>query len=510
MIARMMEREIALKKIVIIDVGSNSIRLVLVRIGENGNYKIIHDLKESVRLEKDMGEEQTIKPDRMARAVKTMQMFRSLCDALHPEEVITVATEAVRRAANQQEFLEKIKKETGFSIRVLSGEEEAHYDYLGIIFSMDIDHGLMMDLGGGSTELIRLEKGEARNAISLPFGSINVSQQYQLHDTVQDEQMSALNSMLLNTYRSVPWLADQKHLLLVGVGGTFRNLGKIDRRRKSYPLELSHNYRMRANDVFEIHNEVSSRNLKQRRAIKGLSRDRADIFVGATAVISQLVEFCGIEEVAISGYGLREGIIYEYISRNHKPRRNVLDCSIRNNLLNYDLDQNHAHTIWKVTASLCNQLKEIGGFNGNHDRVVKTACMLHDAGIAINFYQQNEHLFYTLLNSEINGLSHREIVLSAYIAAFHCNNHSPLMPHYKALLNEDDAQAIRGIGVLLRIARSLDRSMSGLIKDVVCDIRGDKVIIKTISSGNIDLEISDALRYCDDFKKAFRKDLFIL
>ncbi len=499
-----------MKRIVIIDVGSNSIRLVLVRIGENGNYKIVHDLKESVRLEKDMGEEQTIKPDRMEKAVKTMQMFRNLCDALHPEEVITVATEAVRRAINQQEFLERIKKETGFTIRVLSGEEEAHYDYLGIISSMDIDNALMMDLGGGSTELIRMEKGEARDTISLPFGSINISQQYQFHDTVQDEQMSALNSMLLNTYKSVPWLADQKHPLLVGVGGTFRNLGKIDRRRKSYPLELSHNYRMRANDVFEIHNEVSSRNLKQRRAIKGLSRDRADIFVGATAVISQLVEFCGIEEIAISGYGLREGIIHDYISRNHQPQRNVLDYSIRNNLLNYDLDQNHALTIWKVTASLCSQLQEIEKFNGNQDRIIKTACMLHDAGIAINFYQQNEHLIYTLLNSEINGLSHREIVMSAYIAAFHRNNHSPLMPHYKALLNEDDVQAIRGIGVLLRIARSLDRSMSGLIKDVICDIRGDKVIITTIASGNIDLEICDALRYGDDFKKAFHKDLFIM
>ncbi len=499
-----------MKRIVIIDVGSNSIRLVLVRIGENGNYKIIHDLKESVRLEKDMGEEQTIKPDRIAKAVKTMQMFRNLCEALHPEEVITVATEAVRRAVNQQEFLEKIKEETGFRVRVLSGEEEAHYDYLGITNSMDIENGLMMDLGGGSTELIRMEKGEAKNAISLPFGSINISQQYQLHDAVQDEQMSAMYLMLANTFRSVPWLADQKYPILVGVGGTFRNLGKIDRRRKSYPLELSHNYRMQANDIFAIHNEVSGRNLKQRRSIKGLSRDRADIFVGATAVISQLVEFCGIEEVAISGYGLREGIIFDYISRNHRAEDNVLDYSISNNLLNYELDEKHAQTIWQVTASLCRQLGEIGNFYGNLDRVIKTACMLHDAGIAINFYQQNEHLIYTLLNSEINGLSHREIVMSAYMAAYHCNNHSPLMPHYRDLLNEDDVRAIRGMGVLLRIARSLDRSMSGLIKDVNCDIRGDKVIIKTIASGNIELEIADSLRYCEDFKKVFHKDLFIM
>ncbi|MEA4924073.1 MAG: exopolyphosphatase [Syntrophomonadaceae bacterium] len=499
-----------MKQIVIIDVGSNSIRLILVRIGENGNYKIIHDLKEAARLEKDMGEEQTIKPERITRAIQTLQMFRNLCDALQPQETIVVATEAVRRAANQQEFLDIIKAKTGFTIRVLSGEEEAYYDYLGIINSMDIDNGLMMDLGGGSTELIRLENGEARDSISLPFGSVNLSQHYQLHDAVQNEQLQALNTMLLNTYRAVPWLADVEYPVLVGVGGTFRNLGKIDRRRKYYPLELAHNYRMRAGDVFAIHDEVKKRNLKQRRALKGLSKDRADIFVGATAAIARLVDFCAIEEVAVSGYGLREGIIYEYISAPPQSRYDVLDRSIRNNLLNYDLNEKHAFTVWKVTASLCAQLKEIGKFDKINDKIVKTASMLHDAGIAINFYQQNEHLIYTLLNSEIHGLSHREIVMSAYIAAFHCNNHSPLVPRYKSLLYEDDVQAIRGIGVLLRIARSLDRSMSGMITDVLCDIREDKAIIKTFAKGSIDLEIADALRYCEDFKKAFHKDLYII
>jgi len=499
-----------MKQLVIIDLGSNSIRLVLVRIGKTGNFKIVHDLKESVRLEKDMGEEQTIKPDRMEQAVKTMQMFRNLCNAIQPDEEIVVATEAVRRAANQQGFLEMIEQETGFKIRVLSGEEEAYYDYLGIINSMDINDALMMDLGGGSTELIRMEDAQIKNAISLPFGSINVSQQYHLQDMVRDEQMQALKSMLSERYESVGWLNGPKPKLLVGVGGTFRNLGKIDRRRKGYPLEIAHNYRMQAHDITAIQQEMSSLNLKQRRNIKGLSKDRADIFVGATTVISQFIDFCEIDELVISGYGLREGIIYEYLNQHHPDQRNPLDFSINNNQLNYMLDQNHAHTIWKITASLCQQLQEIMHLKEDYNSVIKTAAMLHDAGIVINFYQQNEHLIYTLLNTEINGLSHREIVLSAYIGAFRSSNRSQSMPNFKSLLSEDDIHAIPAMGILLRIARSLDRSMSGLIQDVTCDIREDKVIIKTISKANIDLEIYDALRYCNDFKKIFKRDLFIM
>ncbi|HBI27152.1 MAG TPA: hypothetical protein DDY25_05440, partial [Peptococcaceae bacterium] len=151
-----------------------------------------------------------------------------------------------------------------------------------------------------------------------------------------------------------------------------------------------------------------------------------------------------------------------YVYRNHQPRPDVLDYSINNNLLNYELDPNHAVTVWKVTSSLCRQLKKIGKMSKKHGRIIKAACMLHDAGIAINFYQQNEHLMYTFLNSEINGLSHREIVMSAYIAAYRYNHHSPLL-RYKPLLDEDDVRVIQEIRVLLRIARCLDRSMSGLV-----------------------------------------------
>ena len=500
-----------MKQLVIIDIGSNSIRLILVRIGKSGNFKILHDLRESVRLEKDMGEERIIKADRIDKAVKTMQMFRNLCDAVQTDEIIVVATEAVRHAANQQEFLDRIERETGFKIRVLSGAEEAYYDYIGIVNSMDIQDGIMMDLGGGSTELLWIKEGKIKYTVSIPFGSINVSQQYQLSDEVQSEHLQALELMLTETYQSIPWLNDDLPPLLIGIGGTFRNLGKIDRRRKNYPLELAHNYHMPAQDVFDIQSEQSQMNLKQRRAVKGLSKERADIFVGAATIISRFIQLGGFEELAISGYGMREGIIYEYIGRHYPGQADALDFSLCNNQLNYMLDKKHAFTIWKITISLYQQLHCLMQFDQNYERVIKTAALLHDTGIVINYYQQNEHLFYLLLNTGLNGLTHREIVLSAFIASFRSSGRrQQSMLRYRSLLTESDLQAIPAIGILLRMARSLDRSMSGMIQSVKCDVRDDKVIIKTEALADIGLEIYDALRYCNDFKKIFKKDLFIL
>ncbi len=500
-----------MKKVVIIDIGSNSVRLILIRLGEKGNFKIIHDLKESVGLEQGLEENNTIKPDRINKALRALAMFRSHCEAVQPDEVIVVATEAVRRAANQELFTQRVKDETGFEVRVLSGREEAYYGYVGVTNSMDIADALLMDLGGGSTELTWMVDGKIKESVSLPLGSLNVTQQFGLADNIKDEQMRRAQEGILKVFREVPWLSGLQSIRLIGIGGTFRNLCKIDRRRKLYPLERTHNYLMSNQDIMEIHRDVCSRNLKQRRAVKGLSSERWENIVGATTVIAELLKHTAISEVEISGHGLREGLVYDYIARTFDLPGDVLEKSLLKNLNNYNLDVTHAQTIYRISSSLYRQLQDIAKINGDYDKVLKAAAMMHDVGTALNFYQQNEHLFYMLVNSELHGLSHRELVMSAYASCNQLNSKRHFAGvRFRSFLTDKDEQALKGIGLLIRIARSLDRSMSGLIQDVVCQIERDKVIIKTIAAGNIELEILDALRYCEDFREHFRKSLFIM
>ncbi|MEQ8200229.1 MAG: Ppx/GppA phosphatase family protein [Syntrophomonadaceae bacterium] len=500
-----------MKKMVIIDIGSNSIRLILVRLGEKGNFKIIHDLKEAVGLEKDLEQGNTIKPDRINKALRTLVMFRRHCEAVQPDEVMVVATEAVRRAANRELFAERVREETGFEIRVLSGPEEAFYGYVGVTSSMDIADALLMDLGGGSTELTWMAGGQVQESVSLPLGALNVTQQFDLADDIKDEQMRRAQAEIAAVFSGIPWLSGLPPKRLIGIGGTFRNLCKIDRRRKSYPLERTHNYLMTPQDIMDIHKEVSSRNLKQRRTVKGLSSERWDNIVGATTVITELLQYAAIDEVVISGHGLREGLVYDYIARTLNLPGDVLEKSLLKNLNNYNLDVTHARTVYRIASSLYRQLQGLKKIDGGYDKVLKAAAMMHDVGTALNFYQQNEHLFYMLVNSELHGLTHRELVMSAYAA---CNQFNSKRQYagvrFRSFLTDKDEEVLKGIGLLIRIARSLDRSMCGLIEDVICAVERDKVIIKTITEGDIELEILDALRYCDDFKKYFRKSLFIM
>lgn len=492
-----------MRKLAIIDMGSNSIRLVLVHIGQDGNYKIVHDLKESARLAKDFCPEQIIKPQQADIAIKIMKMFRHLCASQQPDEIITVATDAVRRALNREEFLERIRNESGFEVRVLSGREEAFFDYLGVINSMQVENALLMDIGGGSTELVWVKERQAEGMVSLPFGAINLAELYGM-------QYEELRSVLFKHWDGIGWLKFMDRPVLVGIGGSFRNIGRIDRRMKNYPLDLPHNYQMAGDDVRQIHNYISSRPEKQRKKLKGLSRERADIIIGATSMVNAFLEYSHIDKVRISGYGLREGIIYDYINGLNRVPEDVLECSINNNIKNYNLDYKHAHTVYRLTRSLYQQLQPICSAGEDLSRVIKTSAMLHDCGIVINYYQQNEHILYTMLNLEINGLSHRELILSACVAAYHDKKTPVHVSRFAPLLQSDDLPIIRETGVLLRLARSLDRSMSGIITDLQADIRGKDVIIKTISQVDAELEKYDALRHFDEFKAIFKKNLFIM
>ncbi len=507
-----------MKNIAILDIGSNSVRLVLVKINKSTysySFKIFDELKETIRLGEDLDESGKLKPKKIDKAIHTLKMLKNLCEKLKIDEIIPVATAAVRKATNQQEFLNRVENEVDLKIRVLSGQEEAFYAYYGVINSMDITDGLIMDIGGGSTELIQVKDRQIINSISLPFGAITLTQSFNIKGVLNDNEVKNMNDFFYKTFQEIPWLNSQTHTQLIGVGGTFRNIGKIHRHQTEYPLEITHNYQLKNNDIHQIYNLVRSKKPNQRRKIKGLSKSRADIFPGAMAAISTLVEFCNLTNISISGSGIREGLIYNYLLSNtsedvKKPVDNVLDFSISNIISKSNFDQRHPEHVYKLTQTLFNQLKNLHHIEKDVDSIIKTASMLHDIGIDIRFYNHHEHSFYMILNSGINGLSHKNLLLSAMIAASHRKNKFKInLSKYKNLIDKEDIDRIQKLGVLLRLAESLDRSRTGIIKDIQRNITDITVEIQLISLEKPELEFNYALAVKNDFEEVFSKELII-
>ena len=490
----------------IIDIGSNSVRLIIVEIKLDKYFRILYELKESVRLGKDMGADNSLDPLRMDKAIDTIISFKTICDSYNVQNIIAVATEAVRRASNQRTFLELVRSRAGVEIRVLSGDEEAYYDYAGVINSMEISDCLMMDIGGSSMEFILVKNREIQNSISIPYGSISLTEIYLSNPAGFTHAFGRIMA-------EIPWIYHAKGLPVIGIGGTFRNIGKIDRKRKDYPIDNVHNYRLSDTDVQEIlfiTIDLLSGKLKK---IKGLSNDRADIFIGPIAAIQYIINLCNTKDIFLSGSGVREGLLFENILKGETRIKNVLDYSLENAMVNLGVEQKHARRLYGLCSSLYTQLKHLFCQDAAAGKILKTAALLHDSGIKINFYDHHKHTFYIIMNSRLSGLSHKELLMAAYAAALHRKDEFKIdQQAYKALIDENDVLFIQQLGILLKISEKLDLNLNGNAKSIDCTISEASVILKlkTPEQNNADLEITAAMECKNTFKRLFNRKLMIL
>lgn len=504
-----------MEKIGIIDLGSNSARLVIVEMLGDGHFMVIDQMKEALRLGKDMERDGFLKPQRIAETLKTIKMFRRLCDAYGIEKIIAVATAAVRRAKNQRSFLDEVATTCGIKLRVLSAEEEAAYVYRGVINTMDVPRGLIFEIGGGSTKIVYYNRRSLLNYVTLPFGSVTLTELFAGDGLAPEEQTEKIEEFFTEQLKRVDWLKTvDPDTQFIGVGGSVRSLCRVCKKKSKNPLLTVHNYRISADEFNEVYDMIKVLDLDKKKRIKGISGGRADIFPSALAAISSFMKYMNFDNMAVSGCGLREGIMFNYAVplTIDKPITDVLTYSLQTIVKFYGCNQKHIENVVNLAVQLFKQLRVLHKFPRQYLKVLKVVAMLHDTGLAIKYYGFEKHTAYVIQNASIYGLSLREIVMSSMVASVYKNDDFSMndLIKYKAYIGEDDVDVIRKLGIMLRIAESLDRSMSGVVKGITCDVLGDSVILKTETDGDASLEIKDALSASQDFRRIFKKNLEIL
>ncbi len=504
-----------MEKIGIIDLGSNSARLVIVQIFD-GNYFMVEDeLKESVRLGQDMDRDGFLKPQRVAETIKTLKMFKRLCDAHGAEKIIAVATAAVRRAKNQRSFLDEIQATCGIRVDVLSEEDEATLVYRGVINSMDIPKGIILEIGGGSTKIIYYNRRSILHYATLAFGAVTLTDLFNDDGVSPQEQTQKIEEFFTEQFKKIEWLAEvDPDTQMIGVGGSFRNLYKINRIVRKYPLNIVHNYQFATEDFRSVYEMVRVLDVEKRKRIRGLSPNRADIMPAALAIIKAFTDYLKIESFTIGGSGLREGIMFNHAvpMTVERPISDVLSYSLTTLVKYYDCNEKHVENVVRLSIQLFKQLRVLHKFPRVYLKVLKIAASLHDCGQRVRFYNNQKHSRYMILNSSIYGATHRELVLAAFVAG--CHSKEDIVPQewavYKDIVSEEDLDVVKKLGVLLRIAECLDRSGLGMVTGINCDVLGDSVIMKTELAGDAALEIRQAMAAGGEFKRAFRKNLEIL
>ncbi|HIU83366.1 MAG TPA: Ppx/GppA family phosphatase [Candidatus Faecicola pullistercoris] len=504
-----------MEKIAIIDLGSNSARLVLVNIIEGGYFVVFDELKESVRLAQDMEWDGFLKPQRIAQTIKTLKMFRRLCDANNIDKIYAYATAAVRRAKNQKSFLDEVAVTCGIKIQVLTKEEQASLVYQGVINSLDVPKGLIMDIGGGSTQFIYYSRKNILACETLQFGSVTLTDLFKNDNISPAERNKRIEEFIKEHLDKIEWLKTvEPDVQFVGVGGSFRNLGRISRIIKKYPFDMMHNYHLPADEFNNIYDRIKCLDLEKTQKIKGLSNGRADIFPSALAVIKSVMDYLGFQNIIVSGCGLREGAMFHHAvpSTDEKPLSDILGHSLQTLMHYFDINIPHAEHVYNLSMQLFKQLKVLHKLPRAYIKVLRVAALLHDSGMRIKYYDHHKHSSYIILNSNLYGISHKDLIMASFVAGGHRKSdfNDADMLKYRVMFTEDDVDAIKKLSVILRIAESFDRSMSGLITGINCDVLGDSVIMKTETEGDCSLEIKDALTGASEFKRAYKKNLEIL
>ncbi|KRN01155.1 exopolyphosphatase [Levilactobacillus senmaizukei DSM 21775 = NBRC 103853] len=305
-----------MQNLAIVDLGSNSVRMAVNELDADGTFREVNRVKADSRLSEGMGPEKILQPKAMDRTISALKSFRPYYEHLPNLVVRGIATAAVRQARNRDEFLERVASATDIQLEVLSGDQEAYYDYLGAVNRLKIKDCLLLDTGGASCELVHVKNGKDANLISVPFGAVNLSEQFHLDDRVTAVDLFSAQVFLRERLRDIWWLNDAKHLPLVLLGGANRTLARMNRQQqKILHVENIHGYRLTTDQVLRTFERLLRVPLAERKRISGLEAERADIIIGGMLPLVTLLQMLDSDRVVFSESGVREGIISEYLSQ---------------------------------------------------------------------------------------------------------------------------------------------------------------------------------------------------
>ncbi len=501
-----------MEKFGVIDLGSNSVRLNIVQVYDNGAYNLLDQAKVMVRLSENLQGDHRLKTEPMERTIHAVKLFQKLLNTYEVKSVNAVATAAVRMASNGPEFLERVKRETGVEFHIISGQEEAYYDYLGAVNTIDLDNYVMIDIGGGSTEIAWVENRKLKESVSLPFGSVILTEAYMTHEHRSDGLRQA-EVVVLEAMKKLSWLKKAKGYPIVGMGGVVRTLGKMDKQKKKYPAISLHNYQLSRKETLQLIKKLAESTPHEISQLPGANKERADILGPGVIPLKVLMELIDSEQFIVSGNGLRDGLFFEtYFGSKGQPQvlENVLDHSLANVMRRYQIDNAHSRHVALLSLKLFDDMREWHDFTPLERKVLYVGGMLHDIGMHIEYYNHHRHGFYLTLNSRVYGLNNEETILAAFMVAMHRESKfKEDLNLYKQIVDKSRLERLKKLSLFLRMAEKLDRSESQVVRNIKVDAEGSCFKLALLSEDDTELERLSAEQLSKEFKEFYGKSLEI-
>jgi exopolyphosphatase/guanosine-5'-triphosphate,3'-diphosphate pyrophosphatase len=496
----------------VIDLGSNSFRLVVFTWAGEGRYewwKRTDEVHEAVRIGAGLDASGELGRKPMERALQMLELYAHFCRATGITDVRPVATSAIRDATNQEAFLEEARRRTWLEIRVLPREEEARYGYLAAVNSTTLADGVALDIGGGSLQLTQLQGRIATDAKSWRLGAVRMTERFLDGKTTSPKQVKALRAHVEKKLLGrADWLAGAgtHGRRLVGVGGAMRNLASAATAEAGLPDFGVQGVAVTRSQLTALIEQMLELPPPERGSIAGIKPGRADVILAAAVTIDTVMELGDFDAVEATEAGLREGVFFETLLDGADPPLfdDVRRASVRNLAAQYHPEFAHTEHVAELTLEMWDALAAAGLHPGDpvERDLLWAAAMLHDIGTAVDYDDHHKHSRYLILNAGLPGFSARETALVAQLARYHRKGNPTLGELEPLAVKGDDDLLTRG-AALLRLSEQLERARDQIVHEAVLTVTDGHADLRLDADEDVTLARWMAERQTDLFERAF-------
>lgn len=492
-----------MEKIAIIELTEFGTKLLILD-SMSGRYSFLKECKDEFPVGEEIEIDQLLKPKTVSKMVSVLTIYREMIQSYGIQKIFGFASKLFLKARNQKGFFEELYNNTGVVFTILGEEECVKSIFTALNGKIDASKAYSVFVNHHESYFIKYNRRTILDYFSIPYGYDNLA----LTKKSYNEMVDLVCNEIGKDKRPVVEDAD----LCIGAGSAFVNFGRLAKKIDHYPIDLDNNYPIRkslANDVFKF---VKGLDLEKIKKVKGMEGN-PQAFLAGIAVVEGFYKAMSLKDVVVSDAKVIDGIISSVVVNDSQEKFTDL---LGNSFDNYfEMRKNEFSNNLRVAnmaGILFKQLKVMHKLPRAYVKPMRIAAYMFDCGKAVNFENYEKYGFYTILNSGICGASQKDLLLAGFICACQNPDNFSLAEwmKYKDIVTEEDLDAVRKLGVIVKLAAALNSTKKEIVTDVVCDILGDSIIMKTIVTGDATYDILQGMKVADDYRKIFKKNLQII
>jgi len=507
------------KNLAAVDIGTNSLHLIVAEIDpDTGRFRILGREKDLVRLGIGSTDMKYLSESAMDRALLTLKRYKQIADSSNAQ-VRAIATSAVREALNKDEFVRRVRTETGIRVEIASGVEEARLIHLGVLQALPVfkKRHLMMDIGGGSTEFLLGQERKVLYNNSLKLGAVRLTEKFFKTGKASPESIAECRHYVSGILTPVErGLNDFRFDVAIGSSGTITNLAQMISvtRGNSPDMPMNGFSFSRKELVAAVERIFSCTSAAERSKIPGLDPARADIIVAGAVILDEIFDVLDLKTMTISDYALREGIILDTIEKFYRKKKldhlhDIRYSSVLQIAENFQYEKKHAEQVARLALRIFDQTASLHHLGKNERVYLEAAALLHEVGLFVSHAQHHRHSYYLIRNAELLGFTENEKEIIANVARYHRKSHPKLKHEGYNKLDAEEQEIVHKLASILRVADGLDRTHAAVIKNIRCRRSRSGLVLKLQKNKRMedDLEIWGAERKKALFEETFKTSI---